>query len=389
MASVGYLLRHGQRVCTGTLVSSRHLLSASHCFRDEARTGIIDMDFVHRTPDGVTEVVPVAAFSRHPSSDIAVAVLGRDASASAFGLQFRKTPIDAEFIDEAVEVAGAGAGTPREQVVTFAVFFVSGFGEKTIQHRATREPLDGELRQGTCRGDSGGSVIYVNPSSANNAEIVAVVSRGADDCLGPDTVARVDVVASWLGEQLAIAPIIELGNCEAEESHCDADVHWRCRRGFWRREDCGRNDHICGFFGVLRGYGCLPYACGEIDATGHCDADTGDALWCQGGELRRWRCQVHELVCGEDDQSDGLRCVAVEPIEGAVDNHREPQTLGYESRVTPFVGDPEEDEARDQSRRAKARGGCAASRGRSTRPDMGFVLAALIGVFLIVRGRRR
>jgi V8-like Glu-specific endopeptidase len=155
-------------------------------------------------------------------------------------------------------------------------------------------------------GDSGGPDFL-----AGTHKIVAVNSAAVD---GVEFLARVDTLASWIDQQIAVQGAGRAGTCDhgvcaqggkldascdpCVASVCAADAY--CCSDGWDETCVGEAASICGVDA------CLADAdCHGTTYEGACDGDI--VVWCELGGLRSYACSAGK--CGYDDASGYYDCL--------------------------------------------------------------------------------
>lgn len=343
----------GGAFCSGTLISDTIVLTAQHCTVGEApsamqvRFGVDDLN-----PD---LVVPVAAKLEHPTVDTALLTL---AFAPATRIAVRPIPIYAGTLTRAdegtiVEQAGYGDTESSETGRFFATELLETVDARTFT-------VNGMGRQGVCFGDSGGPSLFIAPEG--DVRVIGDLSEGDAECGRRDDFVRVDAIRPWIEALTGPTPpagpvpcgdVTEVGTCSeggAVATFCDAGelvsercsevcgwagVGWRCvarasdpcgglshlgvcvdevahwcDRGMLRQRDCGACEETCLFLGDRIGIDCDPdpFACGELDYTGHCDGDVAE--WCnEESQRERVDCAARGQRCAYVDAEIGYFCV--------------------------------------------------------------------------------
>lgn len=140
-----------------------------------------------------------------------------------------------------------------------------------------------------------------------SVRVVALESRGGVECDGPNWGVRVDAFAAWLRELVSRPVLSDSVACAADTTACAGQTAATCRGGWWRTRDCAALGASCGSLGPAVGLGCLPVACGSVDAKGQCRE--GRALRCGGGQVAQVDCVARDQGCVIDPAA-GAQCVA-------------------------------------------------------------------------------
>lgn len=312
--------------CTGTLVASRVVVTASHCTRGMGPDAVafgIGLD-----PADPVALFPLAQVSEYPDPEIDAALLflAGDAVAEVPEVEpmpVNRTPLGGadgdSIVGRQVEVAGYGdTGDPSVSGRFFASVTLAEIDPEFVV-------VDGRGLQGLCFGDSGGPVITLN---AAGAPVLLGVEHGGDDsCVGRDYLTRLDLLGDWLMAAVAATePLVQAGG-----------------------------------------------PCGALSFQGRCVGNTAE--WCdEGGRVASVDCGAHGRACGFIDDETGYYCTTTKACE-----------LGDDGRC---VDDPEvAGFIPDGAQRVEYVGGCAvdpASRASGSRPLCGLALLLL----LLIRRRR-
>lgn len=285
--------------CTAWLASPRVAVTAGHCLAEEDDLSLVDLELLPE--DAARVALPPVAVERHPTLDVAVVFLGA-APAASLGVEplaWNAEALPDEVVGRKVEVAGGGSGTPPADGLSFGACVVSDL-------ESGRVHVVGDPGVGTCRGDSGGPYLLAL-AAPPRVRVIAVESTGAPDCDGPAWGVRTDVLGDWLAAAVARPQPADSEPCGAEGARCVDGVAWRCRGGWWRARDCAAEGAGCGDRGLGDGLGCLPVACGDLDARGACAESR--ARWCESGRIEVLDCAARGLACGWDEAAGGYRCV--------------------------------------------------------------------------------
>ena len=223
-------------LCTGTLISSKVILTAAHCLDG----GAGEYFLIGGSVDKPTYTLALKTVEKHPNykssvwengaeigyHDIAVAVLKEAAPVAA--MAWRPETMTDSMIDDPITFVGYGntttnpwqdtAGTKHKVIVTLGDIWSQGFWNYT----SPKNPKN------TCSGDSGGPAFY---TEGGLEKVIGVVSSGDPYCAQDGYNTRVDVNAEWVNQMLAkydpdyTGPDCGNDKCEAGETaaNCPAD----------------------------------------------------------------------------------------------------------------------------------------------------------------------
>jgi hypothetical protein len=284
--------------CTAMAIAPRHVLTARHCVpSDQSLASLLDERTVGFVERGQDVVLPVVAIQRHPTLDVAVLSLG----ASVRGMPIVDTTSPRH--DDVVTIAGAGIGTPSENVVATGRFRIDTVDTDFFTVSGT----DGA---GLCPGDSGGPILL----ERNDAwALVGVHIRGFLDCSGPSTAVRADGLAVFSDDAIAISPPDSQPCDDDDAAYCLDDHLRRCVLGTWRTIDCSAVSHAC--VDGEDGPRCEPIPCGDVSAAGRCEESLARA--CIGGTLWERDCANEPgQGCALDADTGRFGCVACEACDG-------------------------------------------------------------------------
>ena len=179
------LIELGGGTCTGTMITSKVMVTARHCVVDQngVATPPANMSvFWGSNPSPGDPSIQVVSHDYHPTADIAVLELAKPAPVAPLPLNARDL---APFIGQAVRVSGYGvtaqnsrdSGVKRQGTTElFQLVTEPGFGE--IMYI-------GNVGSKTCFGDSGGPAFM----TFDGVEfLVGVTSYGTGVCEDPDTI---------------------------------------------------------------------------------------------------------------------------------------------------------------------------------------------------------
>ncbi|MEE2786701.1 MAG: S1 family peptidase [Myxococcota bacterium] len=268
--------------CTGTLITSRVVLTAKHCFRN---TPPADMPFksANEISFGLGARPELAEFDfdveriiLHPedSNDAALLVLKDDVvkfleeqTRGVSGIdnrvkpiQFNRYPIDGEQSEAlaGLDVEVAGFGNTQDENLSgrfFATVKFLGVDPENPQFIV----IDGEQKAGVCDGDSGGPLFARN--QRGQPVVMGVLFGGEKNCRGIDFMTRTDTIATWIDDQIRSTwtPTDEGGHCADldYQGRCNGDIVEWCNENFQlQRKDCVPLNAVCTFVNEEKGYWC-------------------------------------------------------------------------------------------------------------------------------------
>ena len=236
--------------CSSVLVAPRVLLTAAHCL-----TG--NPNLHPDLPNNAT-----IATGRHPTRDLAVAILAR--RADVWPISVNTSPLTDDRIGDPVQIVGFGYNTHDEQ----------GLGTKRAAWAQLRDFDAEKMHAGTydtgaCQGDSGGPAIMSDVESGED-KVFGILSTtvewvGGEHCIDGGYYERVDTAQDWLAPHLA--------SCgERGGNTCEWNGNNACGGVGVYSPDC---DICCG--GALT----EPRTCGELGGA-KCEFNGNNACGGQG-----------------------------------------------------------------------------------------------------------
>jgi len=261
--------------CTGTLITSRIVITANHCVRNRQAS---ELTFgLGAQQETAPAMFDISLIEQHPTVDAAMLFLATDAMDTLVQLgrgtglaetdlqpisPNRHTLNDADgdaLLGRMVEVAGYGeTRNPEQEGRFFATVEVIEISDEFVV-------VEGNGVAGLCFGDSGGPVIAIN---VRGKPVILGVEHGGDDtCSGTDFLVRLDKIRDWIdaGIQRTWAQNPVGGPCHdlGFKGRCVGDTAEWCDESFQvRRRDCGALNAACTFVDEETGYYCnVPRNC--------------------------------------------------------------------------------------------------------------------------------
>lgn len=197
------------KICTGTAIADRFVLTAKHCDLGEGDSGRVEFG-----PDPRANFfINVSKVYPHPTTDIMILELESSIKNMIPELQY---PVIAEqltrkIIGQQAVISGYGR---REDGETgerrFTQEAIGGFSSQYIQ-------VDGQGKTGACGGDSGGP-IFVNQGGV--MKLAGGLHEGSSSCVNLDRYTRFDNQKDWIFMITGIGDcgtVTEAGYCEGNE----------------------------------------------------------------------------------------------------------------------------------------------------------------------------
>lgn len=218
-----------QSFCTGTLISPRFILTAGHCLKNPQIQGQPFGVFFGASVTQANEsnVIPVESIHAHPNFVLTAQAPGElrdwyDIGLVKLAADAPITPMKMLRPDQAGQTYryGADALVAGYGLTSVTNMFSSGTKYEAMMAMAdvasSEVMLGGKEKGIPCQGDSGGPT-FMNAASdgGDDWRLVAVTSRGDQDCTLLSIQTRVDAYLDWIHE-IATDVICDSGNNGAE-----------------------------------------------------------------------------------------------------------------------------------------------------------------------------
>ncbi len=304
--AVGALLQYDNgwgNVCTGTLVTDRHFLTAAHCASDwrgnamspdELRVAFGD------DADSPLEVYEVLTVLVNPNYGGYDQVTGYDHAVLELAgnpmteLGITPIPISRTSPQPLIGhyVQQAGFGTTESSYNNTRLWWTPEL-VSSVSDRDGELIVDGQGYSSVCNGDSGGPTLY--PLEGNVLSVLGTVSWGDPSCVDVDRYARTDWDLDFLDGAI---PAFDACAGLAEAGVCDGDVARWCEGGLPRTECCDERTGPCAVTGGRARCGDRRTPCTDQDFEGACIDDI--ARWCWGGLIHSRNCTACGTTCVPD-----------------------------------------------------------------------------------------
>lgn len=193
--AVGALMEDGEAFCTGTLIDTTTVVTASHCIAGRTSAEGLSFYVGPKAGDASGTLVPVASVHAHPQYDdqeltADIAVLKLTQAAPVTPIPPLKTSMDATWIGKNAVFVGYGvtgalksdAGAKRSVSIA-----ISGVDPTSFRYESPNK--------NTCFGDSGGPALFEKDGAFY---LIGVTSYGDEDCAAYGVNTRVDPYISFI-----------------------------------------------------------------------------------------------------------------------------------------------------------------------------------------------
>lgn len=336
--AIGWLHSAGQaraNFCTGTLISPRIVITASHCTEGQRASNI---GFgVGLRPAQPRATFQVAELYEHPNRDAAILILSEDVTSRVpelVPIPANRAALNSSLQGRTVEAAGYGDTRDANRD---GRWFASLLLEQITQEFVV---VNGQGVRGICFGDSGGPVLATD--SQNRPIILGVESSGDESCVGRDYLTRLDAIVTWMdpitglvdqppeqrpqdnepgeperepdsSEQEPTPPPADICDTLDFQGRCNGDTAEWCQEDDFYQRDCAALGTECRFINEDVGFIC---DCGDVSYLGRCNGNTAE--YCDNGRLARVDCGDRGQSCGYVNDQTGYFCTDT-PDCGQVD----------------------------------------------------------------------
>lgn len=284
--------------CTGTLVARTFVLSAAHC--DPEAGAALEVRRVDAAGH-VSLVASVARAERLDELDLLLLEVPAEAFEGVAPFAVASRP-PSEAPGDRAQIGGTGYA--EGEPVASRLFAVTS----VLAVTATSVTVGASGYAGACVGDSGGPLLRRNRDG--RPEVFGVLSGGSVTCWAEDDYVRTDVAASWIAsvtgavvhDSPACGELDRVGRCFNEVAVWCVDARLSataCETG-----------ETCGWSADEGGFRCVEASedwCSGVGDLGTCS--DGDALTCEGGQLRRNACSACGAPCVISPRSGRATCV--------------------------------------------------------------------------------
>jgi hypothetical protein len=194
-------------LCSGTLISSRFVLTAAHCFAHQRPGTVYEVVFADKVDGSTAEFHYAREVHVHPAFDPTtheadLALLRLDEASGTAPVAFAPVGLDQALVGESVRMVGFGQSDP-------SVAASAGLKKQALSRvsRVDSVLFRSERQTGmTCEGDSGGPVFL----TTGGHEQIGLTSSGDSACVEYADNIRIDAytefIRGWLDSEAGAAP---------------------------------------------------------------------------------------------------------------------------------------------------------------------------------------